>query len=757
MSFLRKFTKLALGTAALIALVSVATGTALAQCSACVNSVTLPSGMVTFVPGTTAVPDPLLNTSAPTDPAGSGHGYFTYTLANVPVGTSLANDSYSAWCASWFFSPLQTDANSGGQVYSSYAPDFPAGAQPLVTGNTFNMVNYILNNKTGTVQDVQDAIWLIMTGYTDNPASPIGVALAAAAQNNPNYIPNALGVMAVLYTLGPAAIPSLDIASTTGTFQTVMLELPVPMVGSTNSCASCVSGIQLPANVQHSTAAKCYSPSTTAPASTGSATITLTGVPSGMNVGNKQYKVWYGGWWTSNVVSGLSGFPIYSTYASNYPAGLKPRVTTNTMNMVNFILNNKQGSVADVQNAIYKIMVGSAPGTLSAASLAMVNLALQHSAYCPPANGSIAVVIAASSNIGASSTLADSQNMPLILEITCSAPPPTGTPSLSLKKTADKTRVNPFVKVTYTYVVTNNGTVPLANVVVVDDNATPGDTKDDFTVGTVASLAPGASATLTASVYPPVKEAAQQDSNDWGGFGNWGSHEWERDDDNKFDGGTVICKELPNGNLHITYKQDKGTSDNTYGRGSSSDWGLMGHSFQSYVNSTDGAQLQILDKSGNVMLDFVADYISPSSKYRSGYGSLGVKGGDGKVYKGNVAHILRCDSSLSKNLNRQTRYFKATSDSPKAADWDEEQSYTIVIDKAACGNGGFGGVKLPKVKNDRSKHYGDESHVTHPTSSVATNTATASAIFDGTTVKATAKASVTIDASSSGWSQCSKY
>jgi len=46
--------------------------------------------------------------------------------------------------------------------------------KPLVPGNTLNMVNYILNHKVGTVQDVQDAIWLIMVGSTDlaGPASP---------------------------------------------------------------------------------------------------------------------------------------------------------------------------------------------------------------------------------------------------------------------------------------------------------------------------------------------------------------------------------------------------------------------------------------------------------------------------------------------------------------------------------------------------------------------------------------------------------
>ena len=51
--------------------------------------------------------------------------------------------------------------------------------------------------------------------------------------------------------------------------------------------------------------------------------------------------------------------------------------------------------------------------------------------------------------------------------------------------------------VTWTYEVTNTGNVTLTNILVVDDNGTPGNTADDVTVGTIATLAPGATATLT--------------------------------------------------------------------------------------------------------------------------------------------------------------------------------------------------------------------------------------------------------------------
>jgi hypothetical protein len=53
--------------------------------------------------------------------------------------------------------------------------------------------------------------------------------------------------------------------------------------------------------------------------------------------------------------------------------------------------------------------------------------------------------------------------------------------------------------VTWTYTFTNTGSVPLSDVTITDDNGTPGDTSDDFTVCTTASLAPDASDTCSSS------------------------------------------------------------------------------------------------------------------------------------------------------------------------------------------------------------------------------------------------------------------
>ncbi len=65
-------------------------------------------------------------------------------------------------------------------------------------------------------------------------------------------------------------------------------------------------------------------------------------------------------------------------------------------------------------------------------------------------------------------------------------------PAIGIVKTADPTVILSGETVTYTYVVTNLGDIELTGVVVTDD-------KIAGTIGTIASLAPGASQTLTAS------------------------------------------------------------------------------------------------------------------------------------------------------------------------------------------------------------------------------------------------------------------
>jgi len=82
--------------------------------------------------------------------------------------------------------------------------------------------------------------------------------------------------------------------------------------------------------------------------------------------------------------------------------------------------------------------------------------------------------------------------------VSCSIP----SPGLAITKTPSTLTPKPGESVTYTYTVTNTGTATLTDIVVTDDNGTPLVPGDDFVVGTIPTLAPGASATLTATTIP---------------------------------------------------------------------------------------------------------------------------------------------------------------------------------------------------------------------------------------------------------------
>ena len=229
--------------------------------------------------------------------------------------------------------------------------------------------------------------------------------------------------------------------------------------------------------------------------------------------------------------------------------------------------------------------------------------------------------------------------MPTIgITTTPGGPVAIGTPNLVVTKAANVTAVQPFQPVTYTYTVTNTGNAPATNVSLMDDNGTPGFTADDFHPTPVTTtfnsqtynvgdanhnglLDPGETWKYTATVIPPVMESEVINGTD-------------------VPVGTLSVTQPTTGQYAgdyvVTFNQSLGIVDNTYGTNASSGWGTQGHSFNDLLGS-DGADFQFTDSKGNVVLDFLADYVSQGSSltlggttvsYPSGYGTLGL-GGDG--------------------------------------------------------------------------------------------------------------------------------
>jgi hypothetical protein len=100
--------------------------------------------------------------------------------------------------------------------------------------------------------------------------------------------------------------------------------------------------------------------------------------------------------------------------------------------------------------------------------------------------------------------------------------------------------------------------------------------------------------------------------------------------------------------LHIRYDQFPAPNDNSYGTNAVG-WGSHGHKFTDLVGS-DHAGFQLVDPGGVVRLSFNVDYISANLSAPSGYASLGVTGGDGKMIVG-TADGISATSSLANNLN----------------------------------------------------------------------------------------------------------
>jgi hypothetical protein len=102
-----------------------------------------------------------LPTSTVTATVGPAGVYpFQIILSGVPKGYDVINNfAYNGWCADLLTS-IQENTPLTATLSSSLCK-----SPPVYTTIQWNMVNYILNHKQGTPEDVQAAIWLAL-GFT---------------------------------------------------------------------------------------------------------------------------------------------------------------------------------------------------------------------------------------------------------------------------------------------------------------------------------------------------------------------------------------------------------------------------------------------------------------------------------------------------------------------------------------------------------------------------------------------------------------
>jgi hypothetical protein len=169
----------------------------------------------------------------------------------------------------------------------------------------------------------------------------------------------------------------------------------------------------------------------------------------------------------------------------------------------------------------------------------------------------------------------------------------------------------------------------------------------------------------------------------------------------------------PSGDLVIRYDQFPAPNDNSYGVNAVG-WGTHAHRFSDLVGS-DHAGFQLSDGGGTVRLSFNVDYISANAAAPSGYASLGVNGGDGKMIVGTATGIT-ATTSLANNLNNinipglfnaahvqqfgsvnllidspptDAAHLTYVNSDPTLAGWDFHNTYFVTISAAKLASIGF--------------------------------------------------------------------
>jgi hypothetical protein len=135
------------------------------------------------------------------------------------------------------------------------------------------------------------------------------------------------------------------------------------------------------------------------------------------------------------------------------------------------------------------------------------------------------------------------------------------------------------------------------------------------------------------------------------------------------------------------------------------------HNFTDLVGS-DHAELLFTDKNNTVVLHLKLDYISATASQVSGYGSLGVTGGEGSVIEGKASDVLKVTTSLTRNLNfcgyKDYIVNSPATDllytpNPATPNWDYRVVYEMWVASSAFGSTGLGNIYVEYVHASPSK------------------------------------------------------
>jgi hypothetical protein len=142
--------------------------------------------------------------------------------------------------------------------------------------------------------------------------------------------------------------------------------------------------------------------------------------------------------------------------------------------------------------------------------------------------------------------------------------------------------------------------------------------------------------------------------------------------------------------VHLRVTFDPRFADNTFGENAVG-WGGVGHTWDKVVKS-DHVELLVTDCSGETVMQFKVDYVSDDPDSPSGFGTLGVTGGDGEMIAGDPSAVLAAATSIDRNVNGcgYDGYMEdspATDENytpnPDAPNWDWRVVYEVWLDASA--------------------------------------------------------------------------